>query len=116
MFNVEIMVSNEKEALMKNYSAFCNILKNEDALLPKFVEENIITQDQLNDIQSMSAAWKRGHAILVIVSGAVNSGQNKGFLSMLRIMKNFGKCDTQLFAKQIERELGICDTASHDSK
>ncbi|XP_065894803.1 uncharacterized protein [Dysidea avara] len=106
--NQDTVTTKEYEILMANYSKFCDILKTELELLPKFVQDNIITADRSQDIPSIPTAQK-GVAILTSITGPVQSGQTEGFYAMIRIMKEHGKTDTQVFASMIERELSIQD-------
>ena len=108
LLNVDNMTTKENEVLMANYSIFCDILKGELNLLPKFVQVNILTADQSQDIPSIPIT-QRGEAILKCIVGPVQGGQTGGFYAMLRIMKEHDKTDTQMFTSKIEMELGNPD-------
>ena len=85
------------------YSVFCDIIKHED-LLPKFVEQNIITADQLKEICAASSSDK-GPNFLVHISKALDGDNTEGFITMLKVMKEHGTPDTQKFIVDVEVEM-----------
>ena len=95
--------SSEKEIFRKNYARFCNVLKHEDDLLPYLVEKNIISWDNLDEIKAKSAAEK-GPTLLRHISSPLEVDQTHGFYGLLDIMINYGKMDTQEFARKIKHE------------
>ena len=98
------MATKEKMVFTKNYGKFCDFLKHEVTLLPKFVEERIISGDHEEVIRN-TAVTQRGQALLAHISGPLDGGQTGGFYIMLEIMKQHGKPDTQEFVNSIELEL-----------
>jgi len=70
------MTTVEKKVFIKHYSRFCDILKQEDTLLPKFVEERIISRDQEEEIRN-TGVTKRGQALLAHISGPLDSGETR---------------------------------------
>ena len=93
----------EKEIFTKNYATFCNVLKHEDGLLPYLVEKNIISQDNLDEIQSKNTSEK-GPTLLKHISGPLEINHTQGFYGLLEVMINHGKVDTQEFARKIRNE------------
>jgi len=102
------MSTKEHKVLRANYAEFCSILKTELELLPKFVQENIISADQSQDIPLLPTA-QRGQAILANIVGPVESSLTKGYYTTIKILKQYGKKDSQAFARKMEKELGISD-------
>ena len=95
--------SSEKDIFRKNYATFCNVLKQEDGLLPYLVEKNIISWDDLDEIKSKNTAEK-GPTLLKHISSALEINHTQGFYELLEIMINHGSMDTQEFAKRIKHE------------
>ena len=92
----------EREVFTKNYSSFCNILKHEDGLFPKLVNEHIISFDDMDEVKSQPVGERgRKH-----ISGPLTAGHTHGFYGLLEIMQTDGKPDTQRFARKIKKE---CD-------
>ena len=88
----------------RNYGKFCDILKNEDGLLDKFVEKKIISYDQAVVLRD-APITRKGQDFLINISGPLDGGQTKGFYIMLEIMKEHGRIGTQDFAADIEQQL-----------
>ena len=93
----------ESEIFTKNYSNFCDILKNEDSLLPKLVDKSIISFDDIDEIKSKPAGEK-GPTLLKHISGPLKAGHTTGFYGLLGVMETNGKPDTQKFARKIKKE------------
>ena len=95
--------SKAEKIFRKNFARFCNVLKNEDDLLPHLVAEKIITYDDLDEIKSKNPAEK-GPTMLRHISGPLEAGHTHGFYVLLDVMINHGKLDTQEFARKIKHE------------
>jgi len=108
----------EREVFTKNYSTFCNIIKNEDGLFPKLVDEHIISFDDIAEVKSKPIG-ERGHTLLQHISSPLTAGHTHGFYELLEIMETNGKPDTQNFAKKIKKECeysmlyNYCTDSSH---
>jgi len=107
------MAMKEKQVFTKNYSRFCDILKNEDNLLDKFVEKKIISYDQAVVLRN-APITRKGQDFLINISGPLDGGQTKGFYIMLDIMKEHGRIGTQDFVADIEQQLQDCERQLQD--
>ena len=94
----------EKQVFTNNYGRFCDILKNEDSLLDKFVEKKIISYNQAVVLRD-APITRKGQDFLINISGPLDGGQTKGFYIMLEIMKEHGRIGTQDFAADMQRQL-----------
>ena len=92
----------EKEIFRKNYATLCNVLKHEDSLLPHLTEKNIISTDDLEEIQSKNAAEK-GPTLLKHISSPLEVNHTQEFYGLLEVMINHGKMHTQELARKIKR-------------
>ena len=95
--------SKEKKMFTRYYSVFCDIIKHED-LLPRFVEKGIITADQLKEICAKSLSDK-GPNFLTYISNPLDSDDTEMFITMLKVMKEYGTPDTQKFIVDVEVEM-----------
>ena len=96
-------VPTEKEIFTRNYSKFCDILKNEDGLLSNLVDKGIIKFDDMDEIRNKPAKEKGGN-LLKHISGPLEAGFTDGFYQLIEIMETHGKPDTQKLARKIRKE------------
>ena len=101
--SVYVVMSKEKEIFTKNFAKFCNILRDEDSLLPHFVEKQIISVGDLTDIRSKPYTDKAS-TLLRHISSPLDIGYTKGFYDLLDIMIDYGRPHTKDFAEKIKHQ------------
>ena len=92
---------NELELFTENYARLCTTMTDINGLLKYFVAEKIITLEQEETIKDSVTNSERVSKLLVIISGPLQANDNKGFYTMLQIMKTYGVDATQHLADQI---------------
>ena len=101
--SVYIVMSREKEIFTENYATFCNILRDEDSLLPHFVGKKFISLEDETAIRSQPYTAK-APTLLRHISSPLESGYTKGFYDLLDIMIDHGKPHTKDFAEKIKHQ------------
>ena len=91
--------SREESAFKSHYSELYS-LTDIDNLLPHFVEENIISESNLNEMKSLTSYVKKNR-LLSQISGRLKTGNAKGFYAMLSIMKKHGTETTRNLSSTI---------------
>ena len=100
--------SNDIEIFTKHYAILCSTLTDVDNLLPYFVQENIISTSDLEEINILAATRKKVEKLLSHISGPLTAGNTKGFYSMLTIMKEHGSQSTKDLAIRMSKYQGKC--------
>ena len=85
--------SREESAFESHYSELYR-LTDVDDLLPHFVEENIVSDSNLDETKSLTSFVKMNR-LLSQISGRLKTGNTKGFYAMLSIMKKHGSETTR---------------------
>ena len=107
-----IMASNT--LLNDHYAKLCDTLTDIDNLLPHFVEEKVITINDVDEINAIVPSTKKHKVqkLMTHISGPLTAGNTEVFYTMLRIMEDHGHQATQQLANQIRRSLHI--TSGHN--
>ena len=95
--------SKEESAFESYYSELYG-LTDIDNLLPHLVEENVITESNLNEMKSLTSYVKMNR-LLSQISGRLKTGNAKGFYAMLTIMRNHGTETTRNLSSAITSTL-----------
>ena len=95
----------ELTVLTKHYSKLCKTLSDIDNLLPHFVEDNIISINEVEEINAIIQSTKKVQKLMKHISGPLEAGNTKVFRIMLRIMEEHGHLATQQLADQMRRSL-----------
>lgn len=93
-----------KEELVfnKHFPKLCNAIIDIDKLLPYFIPENVISTDDLDEINAVPSTKKtRVQKLMSYISGPLKGGNTQPFYTMLRIMEDYGNQATEQLAKQI---------------
>ena len=85
--------SREESAFKSHYSELYR-LTDVDDLLPHFVEENIVSESNLDETKSLTSFVKMNR-LLSQISGRLKTGNTKSFYAMLSIMKKHGSETTR---------------------
>ena len=110
----------EEEVFTRHYSQLCNTLTDVDNLLPYFVQQRVITTNDLEELNSIVPSTKKVHKLLMHISGPLKAGNTEVFYTMLRIMEEYGLQATNQLADQIRKSILATDKSrkgsSHHSK
>ena len=106
--------SNEKDIFIKHYASLCSILTNVDSLLRYFVQENIISTNDVEEINAITTVPKKVEKLLSHISGPLTAGDVKGFHTMLTIIKQHGNQSTKDLAERISHELTLATNKTED--
>ena len=99
----------EDEVFTRHYSQLCNTLTDVDNLLPHFVQQRVISTNDLEEMNSIVSSTKKVQKLLMHISGPLKAGNTEGFYTMLRIMEEYGLKATNQLAGQIKRSLSATD-------
>ena len=100
---------NEKEIFTRHYASLCNTLTDINSLLPHFVQKDIISTSDEDEINAIVTTAKKIKKLLSHISSPLTAGDPKGFHMMLTIMKEHGNQSTKDLAVKIM-------TSSNNSK
>ena len=103
--------SNEKDIFTNHYASLCNTLTDVNSLLLYFVQENVITTNDVEEINASKIKSERVEKLLSHISGPLESGDTKGLHTMLTIMKEYGNQSTKDLAVKMS-----CKVASAINK
>ena len=92
---------NEKEVFTRHYASLCNTLTDVNNLLPHFVQKDIISTSDVEEITTIITTSKKTEKLLSHISGPLIAGDPKGFHMMLTIMKEHGNQSTKDLALKI---------------
>ena len=98
-------MANEKDIFTKHYASLCSTLTDVNNLLPYFVQENIISTNDLEEFNAITTTHNKIEKLLLRISGPLTAGDAEGFHALLTIMKNYGDQSTKGLAKRINREV-----------
>ena len=104
------MVSHQPREFMvltKHYSKLCCTLSDIHNLLPHFVQENVISINEVEVINATIPSTMKVQKLIAHISGPLEAGNTKVFYIMLRIMEERGHQATRELANQIKRSLPI---------
>ena len=101
------MTNHEHDVLINHYSKFCNTLTDVDKLLPQFVQEKLITANDLEEIITIFPITRKRKVqkLLKHISGPLRAGNTEVFYIFLRIMEEYGHQATKQLADQIRKSL-----------
>jgi len=74
-------------------------------ILPKLVSEQIITIDDVEEIQSLKTSKKKSLYVLEIIGKSLEAGITLSFNRLLNIMEGYEGSDVTLLAQDIRRAL-----------
>ena len=94
----------ELEVLNDHYAKFIRMLFNTN-LSAYFVQEGIITQDDLDVLANIKPKSEKSEFVLSKLHSALQVGLTASFYKILKIMKNYGDCSVKEFSTNIEQEL-----------
>ena len=83
-----------KEIFTRHYASLCSTLTDVDDLLPHFVQDSIISTNDVQEINAITTKPKKVEKLLLHISGPLTAGDTKGFHTMLTIMKAHGSQST----------------------
>ena len=106
--------SNEEEIFTKHYASLCNTLTDVNTLLPHFVAKEIITIKDEGEIDVIETTPNKVKKLLSHISGPLESGNAKGFHTMLAIMKKHGNQSTKDLAAEMSSELTSANNKLED--
>ena len=97
----------EDEMFIKHYSNLCNTIVDIDGLLPYFVQENVVSTSDLDEINAATPPTKKSRVqkLMAYISGPLKGGDSQGFYVMLSIMEEYGNKATQQLAKEIRKSI-----------
>ena len=100
-------MANELKVFTNHYAKLCDTLTDIDNLLPHFVEKEVITTNDLEEINTTIPSTKKHKVqkLMTHISGPLTAGNTEVFYTMLRIMEDYGHQATQQLADQIRRSL-----------
>ena len=90
-----------KEEFAEHESNLCNTLIDVQDLLPYFVAEDMITEDEACNVKSPGTLSEKVQALLVHITGPLKVGDTKPFYAMLKIMEQHGSPTTQQFGNRL---------------
>ena len=107
----------EEEVFTKHYSKLCDTLTDVDNLLPYFVQQRVITTNELEEISATVPSTKKLkiQKLMTHISGPLTAGNTEVFYTMLRIMQEYGHQATQHLGDQMRKSLPVADESGKDS-
>ena len=105
----------EEEVFTRHYSQLCDTLTDVDNLLSHFVQQRVISTNDLEELNSIVPSTKKVQKLLMHISGPLKAGNTEVFYTMLRIMEEYGLQATNQLADQIRRSLPTTDEGRKDS-
>ena len=105
---------NENNIYIKHYASLCNTLTDVDNLLPYFVQENIITANDMQQFNAITSKPQKVQRLLSHISGPLQAGDTKGFYTMLTIMKEHGVQGTKDLAENITGKIKLAIDKTED--
>ena len=97
----------EQKMFTRHYSQLCDTLTDVDNLLPHFVQEGVITNNDLEEISAIVPSTKKQKVqkLMIHASGPLKAGNTEVFYIMLRIMEEHGHHATRHLADKIRQSL-----------
>jgi len=96
-------INNDKEVFKSYYDKFCGTMTDVEDLLKYFVTENIISTDDQSEIFQTKRPSQKVALLLKHISGPLESGNNKPFRIMLRIMVQHGNLSTAELSTLVQK-------------
>ena len=87
-------MADAKEIFTRHYASLCSTLTDVDHLLPYFVQDSIISTNDVQEINAIVTTRHKVQKLLSHISGPLTAGDTKGFYVMLTIMKEHGSQST----------------------
>jgi len=97
--------SKGEEVFTEHYSKLCDTITDVDDLLPHFVQQSIISTNELEVISKLHSRVEKVKKLLSHISGPLQAGNSKGFYSMLSIMEERGVQATRELAAAMRKLL-----------
>jgi len=98
--------------LRAHYSKLCKTLVDVDNLLPHFVQEGIISENDLQELKAMTRIDSKVEKLLQYVSGPLQAGNLKNFYTMLTIMEEHGMITTKELATTMKNVVSTVDDST----
>ena len=95
----------KKDIFIRHYSSLCNTLTDIKTLLPYFVQENIISTSDKEEINALNTSSEKVEKLLSHISGPLKAGDARGFHTMLNIMKEHGSQSTKDLVVKMNSEI-----------
>ena len=95
----------EHELFVAHYPELCKTLTDVDNLLPHFVKVQTISVNNHQEINAKVTLEQKAEALMRYISGPLETGNTKGFYTMLKIMEEHGNQTTQKLAEQIRNKI-----------
>ena len=97
----------ENEVFIRHFPNLCHAIVDIDGLLPYFVQKNVISTSDLDEINAATPPTKklRVQKLMTYISGPLKGGDTQGFYVMLKIMEEYGNQATQQLAKEIKKAI-----------
>ena len=95
------------EIFTKYYLALCKTLTDIDSLLPHLKEKNIISINNLEEMNAVIPSTKKikVQKLMTHISGPLRAGNTEVFYNMLKIMEEYGNQATQQLASDIRIQI-----------
>ena len=103
----------EKEVFGGHFSTLCDTVTDIESLLPHFVQMDIITVSDLEEINGISRLTKKVERLLICVNGPLSAGNTKSFYVMLNVMMKYGVQATRELAVKIQDAVSIKQMLNH---
>ena len=90
-----------------HYSKLCDTLTDVDNLLPQFVQEKLMTLNDLEEVVAIIPSTKKHKVqkLLTHISLPLRAGNTEVFYIFLRIMEEYGHQATKQLADQMRKSL-----------
>jgi len=105
--------SKEKEVFGGHFSTLCDTVTDIESLLPHFVQMDIITVNDLEEINSISRVTKKVEKLLIHVNGPLSVGNTTSFYVMLNVMMKYGVQATRELAVKMQDTVSIKQLLNH---
>ena len=103
-----------KQIFTRHYASLCSTLTDVDHLLPYFVQDSIISTNDVQEINAITTKPKKVEKLLSHISGPLTAGDTKGFHTMLTIMKEHGNWSTHDLAVKMSSEVTLAINETED--
>ena len=100
----------ERDIFTKQYASLCNTLTDINNLLPYFVQDEVISISDREEINTITKTCEKVEKLLLHISGPLIAGDATGFHKMLTIMEEYGIQSTKDLAVKMSSELTSLST------
>ena len=107
----------EKEVFGGHFLTLCDTVTDIESLLPHFVQTNVITVGDLEEINSISRVEKKVEKLLLHVNGPLSAGNTKNFYAILNVMMTHGAQATRELAVKMQDAVStkqVANEMNHD--